>query len=442
MKLRSCKMIPMKLQVRNECCKLNKTTFWRCQRGEFLYVAFLLHCILPPMHRFLSRIAIPAVLTLVLLSSASMALAVMYYPSLPFTDVPQNAWFAPYVEQATSAGIVSGYKDPYGNFTGRFGPENAVTVGEALKIAMEGAGHDTSRGVGFGHWAAKYMSVALGLGFDVALIPSLNLDRPATRAEVASLVADSFLVTQSAFADTQYVDVIATTPYAAAIQALSRTGIISGDTDASGNATGRFRPGAQVNRAEMVKIVMGARAVYDMPGRSSSSWSSSWSSSRSSSRSSGSCSIQDCGPAPGMPNWQCPDGSLGGPSCERLPDSRCGWLIRQCPTSSSRSSRSSSSSSSSKRAVQTYNINYTDTGFQPSFIAIRVGDKIRFRNESGADMWVASNDHPFHDDYVEFDAHGSVGRYGEYIFTFDRVGTWGFHNHVNHVHEGVVSVDQ
>lgn len=386
------------------------------------------------MRLLLSRIAIPAALTAVLLSTASVTFAVSYDASSRFTDVPQNAWFAPYVEQALQAGIVSGYTDSYGNPTGKFGPQNPVTVGEALKIAMEGAGHDVSRGVGYGHWAVKYMSVALGLGFDVARIPSLNLDRSATRAEVASLIADTFFVEQTSYTDHQFTDVTAATPYAAAIQALSRTGVISGDTDAAGNATGRFRPSAQVNRAETVKIVMGARDVYGLPGRGSSTSSSS----RSSSRSSGTCTLQECGVAPGMPNWQCADGSIGGPSCERLPDNRCGWLIRQCTSSSSSSSRSSSS----RRTVQTYFVTYTNTGFQPSFLSIRAGDKIRFRNESDTDMWVASNDHPFHDDYPEFDAHGSVRRYGEYTFTFDRVGTWGFHNHANHVHEGVVSVDQ
>jgi hypothetical protein len=36
-----------------------------------------------------------------------------------------------------------------------------------------------------------------------------------------------------------------------------------------------------------------------------------------------------CGPAPGMPNWLCADGSTGGPVCEPV-NGTCGWQIHQC----------------------------------------------------------------------------------------------------------------
>jgi hypothetical protein len=45
------------------------------------------------------------------------------------------------------------------------------------------------------------------------------------------------------------------------------------------------------------------------------------------------CSPGECGPAMRMPNRQCPDGSMAGPTdrCLRKPDGRCGWEIRECP---------------------------------------------------------------------------------------------------------------
>lgn len=45
------------------------------------------------------------------------------------------------------------------------------------------------------------------------------------------------------------------------------------------------------------------------------------------------CPPQACGPALGMPNWQCPDGSLAGPTgrCLALPQGGCGWEVRWCP---------------------------------------------------------------------------------------------------------------
>ncbi len=49
------------------------------------------------------------------------------------------------------------------------------------------------------------------------------------------------------------------------------------------------------------------------------------------------CTKKECGPSMGMPNWQCSDGTIGGPNCERRDDGTCGWIIRQCPSSSSSS---------------------------------------------------------------------------------------------------------
>lgn len=44
----------------------------------------------------------------------------------------------------------------------------------------------------------------------------------------------------------------------------------------------------------------------------------------------GACAPEDCGPAPGAPNYVCDDGSVGGPVCERV-EGFCGWHIRECP---------------------------------------------------------------------------------------------------------------
>ena len=47
-------------------------------------------------------------------------------------------------------------------------------------------------------------------------------------------------------------------------------------------------------------------------------------------RGSGECSDEECGPAPGMPNWECEDGTIGGPFCGRDAAGNCGWNIREC----------------------------------------------------------------------------------------------------------------
>jgi hypothetical protein len=66
------------------------------------------------------------------------------------------------------------------------------------------------------------------------------------------------------------------------------------------------------------------------PGGSSSGGNSS-----GGSASGDTCPSSECGPALGLPNTPCADGSVGGPTgrCLRLESGACGWEVRQCPSS-------------------------------------------------------------------------------------------------------------
>ncbi len=384
----------------------------------------------------LSRLlfVVPSLVLVPLITSAIMG------TSTRFADVPDGAWFSSSVQQAVDLGIVSGYKDANGNPTGQFGPENSVTFAEALKIALESAGYDENLGQGYGHWAAKYLSIAIGERFSLAPNQNVDLDRLATRAEVASLIADAFKVSMPPYFSQVFTDVSASHSFAFEIQALNRDGILSGDTDAEGKATGRFRPDVGINRAETVKIAIAARERYGSRMDSSRQSSSGLS-----------CGIDECGEHPvGLPNWSCPDGSFGGPVCERFQDGRCGWMIRQCVlySSSSRSSssfssfRSSSRSSSSRSALSAVTVLYSATGFSPSVIRIKAGQTVIFKNitEDG-DLWVASNPHPTHTNYPEFNSNHNILKDQEYSFVFLNRGTWGYHNHFSPSQGGQVIVE-
>lgn len=186
-----------------------------------------------------------------------------------FVDVSNSAWFSAYVKEAAEAGIVSGYKDEYGRPTGKFIPQNNITVAEALKIASEGAGYDenayaTVLQSGSDHWSSAYLSVARGEEFPVA--SRSTVERHATRAEVAALIAAAFRVNVQTSVLNRYTDVNTVTAYGTSIEALSRDGIIEGDTTETGEAVGTFRPTELINRAEVTKMVMKARATYGMPG--------------------------------------------------------------------------------------------------------------------------------------------------------------------------------
>ena len=83
---------------------------------------------------------------------------------------------------------------------------------------------------------------------------------------------------------------------------------------------------------------------------------------------------------------------------------------------------------------------YTNAGFVPDSIEVSVGTRITFRNTTDTPMWPASDPHPTHTDYPEFDADRSYGRGETYTFVFQKAGTWGFHNHERSIDRGVVHV--
>lgn len=218
-------------------------------------------------------VLLPSVLALLTpLTALALGIQVMIDgKAVTFVDVPQTAWFASYVQSAAEAGIVNGYKDEFGELTGNYGPANNITIAEALKIAVEGAGYDEQLYAsriesGFDHWASPYASVAKGEGFAV-IDARARLDSPATRAEVAALFTSAFQVDLAgAYVGSRYNDVTTTTEFGTSIEVLSNDGVVSGDTDVRGQAVGTFRPTQFINRAEVAKIVTEARSKYGTPG--------------------------------------------------------------------------------------------------------------------------------------------------------------------------------
>lgn len=80
--------------------------------------------------------------------------------------------------------------------------------------------------------------------------------------------------------------------------------------------------------------------------------------------------------------------------------------------------------------VQGNTVTYTNNGFAPAELAVKSGTTVTFVNQSDAKMWVASANHPSHLLYPEFDEKVSVAKGGSYSFTFTKVGTHPYHNHV------------
>lgn len=85
---------------------------------------------------------------------------------------------------------------------------------------------------------------------------------------------------------------------------------------------------------------------------------------------------------------------------------------------------------------------YTDSGFAPRTLTVKKGTTVTFKNQSSKSMWVASSVHPTHQDLPGLDQLQGVGEGGTYTYTFDKTGSWKFHNHLAPSDTGVVVVEE
>ena len=93
--------------------------------------------------------------------------------------------------------------------------------------------------------------------------------------------------------------------------------------------------------------------------------------------------------------------------------------------------------------IASVEVDYTATGFSPVSISIKKGGKVKFVNKTSGPMSVASNPHPTHTDYPGLDQYKSPQKgQAEYDFTFDKVGTWAYHNHAKPGDVGTVVVTE
>lgn len=88
-------------------------------------------------------------------------------------------------------------------------------------------------------------------------------------------------------------------------------------------------------------------------------------------------------------------------------------------------------------------VNYTSGGFAPKSVTIKKGDTVVFENKTGKPASVASNEHPTHLLYPEFDQYKTDQRgKTEFRFTFEKAGTWNYHDHLNASMGGTVVVTE
>ena len=102
-----------------------------------------------------------------------------------------------------------------------------------------------------------------------------------------------------------------------------------------------------------------------------------------------------------------------------------------------------------------YAIEYTSEGYAPNKLTIKQGDTVKWVNKSAVEMWPASAKHPTHEVYPSssitkcgtseeagiLDACKGIPADGSFSFTFDEVGSWFYHDHLDSKKFGQVIVE-
>ncbi|HVS79998.1 MAG TPA: hypothetical protein VHF05_03375 [Candidatus Paceibacterota bacterium] len=92
-------------------------------------------------------------------------------------------------------------------------------------------------------------------------------------------------------------------------------------------------------------------------------------------------------------------------------------------------------------APQTVYVQMTDHGFEPAEVTINQGDLVVFQNADTASHWPASDIHPTHQIYPEFDPKRPIPGGESWSFTFNRAGSWGMHDHLYPQFTGTIHVN-
>lgn len=186
-----------------------------------------------------------------------------------FKDVPNSAWFAPFVSIAARYKIIEGTKDRSGNLTGYFKPEEKVTVAQLSKIAHELAKIDETEITtpplnlkAQNQWYSGYFASAEKRGWLIYIDPAVSPGRYVTRGEVVVTLLQAFNIPRQWPKATLFKDVNFRTPYASAIETAVNEGLIEGYKDQTGNDLYLFGPEDKINRAEISKIVAKAIEIY------------------------------------------------------------------------------------------------------------------------------------------------------------------------------------
>lgn len=87
-----------------------------------------------------------------------------------------------------------------------------------------------------------------------------------------------------------------------------------------------------------------------------------------------------------------------------------------------------------------YQVELREDGFYPSELTIKKGEAVTFTTSRANFFWPASDIHPSHGQYPEFDPKAPIDPAKSWTFKFDKTGIWKFHDHLAPSFKGVITV--
>lgn len=106
------------------------------------------------------------------------------------------------------------------------------------------------------------------------------------------------------------------------------------------------------------------------------------------------------------------------------------------------SSKTTAQTSSKKQNGIKTTIRMTEDGFSPEEITVSKGDTVVWVNEDTDYRWPASDLHPTHMIYPEFDPREPFNSGESWSFIFDKVGNWKYHDHLKSNKKGLIVVKE
>ena len=99
------------------------------------------------------------------------------------------------------------------------------------------------------------------------------------------------------------------------------------------------------------------------------------------------------------------------------------------------------SASCPKMDTATKTVVMKQDSFQPETLTIKKCTKVVFENQDNVPRWPASNLHPTHGIYPEFDPLQPIEVGLDWSFVFEKIGSWRYHDHLAPSMRGTVAVE-